>query len=73
MQNAEYLVVLDVLRRPRGRDRERMYKALRTSSPDELDTAIASLEQAGIVSVKGKQIHASPALRRLNELKLIGV
>jgi len=72
MQSTEYLVVLAVVRRVRGHERERMYRALRRQ-PAEVDTAITSLEQAGVVAVKGARVHASPALKRLNDLGLIGV
>jgi hypothetical protein len=73
MQNPEYLVVLEVVRRARGRERERMYSALRDRSRAEIDAAIMSLEHAGLVAAEGARVHASPALRRLNELGLIGV
>lgn len=72
MQNTEYLVVLEIVGRVRGRERERMYRALRRP-PADVDAAVASLEQAGIVAVKGARIHASSALKRLDQLGLIGV
>jgi hypothetical protein len=72
MQSTEYLVVLEVVGRVRGRERERMYRALRRT-PAEIDAAIASLEQAGVVAVKGARILAAPSLKRLDELSLIGV
>jgi hypothetical protein len=72
MQSTEYLVVLEVVGRVRGRERERMYRALRLK-PAEVDAAVARLEQAGVVAVKGARVHGSPALKRLNDLGLIGV
>jgi hypothetical protein len=72
MQSTEYLVVLEVVGRVRGRERERMYRALRRT-PAEVDAAIASLEQAGVVAIKGARILAAPALQRLDSLNLIGV
>jgi hypothetical protein len=72
MQRTEYLVVLQVAGRVRGRERERMYRALRRT-PAEVDAAIESLEQAGLVAVKGARVHASPALKRLDDLGLIGI
>ncbi len=72
MQDTEHLVVVQVVGRVRGRERARMYVALRRT-PAEVDAAITSLEQAGVVAVKGARIHASPALKRLDELNLIGV
>jgi hypothetical protein len=73
MRNAEYLVVLEVLSHARGRDRERMYRALRTHSAAEIDAAIASLEQAGVVLARGTRIHPTSALSRLENLNLIGI
>jgi hypothetical protein len=72
MQRTEYLVLLQVVGRLRGRERERMYRALRRP-PTEVDAAIARLEQAGVVTVKGARVHASPALERLDDLGLIGI
>ncbi|HEY4810980.1 MAG TPA: hypothetical protein VIH71_07990 [Solirubrobacteraceae bacterium] len=72
MQSTEYLVVLEVVGRVRGRELERMYRALRLT-PAEVDAAITSLEQAGVIAVKGARVHGSPALKRLNDLGLIGV
>ncbi|HEX5853950.1 MAG TPA: hypothetical protein VFY36_12765 [Solirubrobacteraceae bacterium] len=73
MQNPEYLVVLEVVRRARGRERERLYYALRDRTHAEIDAAIVNLEQTGIIAVKGVRVHASPALKRLNDLGLVGV
>ncbi len=73
MQSAEYLVVLEVVGRVRGRERERMYHALRDRPRTDIDAAIEHLEQAGVVVVKGARVHASLALKRLDDLGLIGV
>jgi hypothetical protein len=73
MQSAEYLVVLAVVGRVRGRERERMYHALRDRPRAEVDAAIESLEREGVIVVKGVRVHASPALKRLHELGLIGI
>jgi hypothetical protein len=72
MQSTDYLVVLNVVGRTRGRERERIYRALGRPA-DEVDAAITSLEQAGVVVVKGKRIYATPALKLLDDLDLIGV
>jgi hypothetical protein len=69
---AEYLVVMQVLGRERGRERERMYKALDVE-PAEIDTAISSLERAGVLTASPLVVRASPALSRLESLHLIGV
>jgi hypothetical protein len=73
MQSAQYLVVIEVLNRSHGRQRERMYRTLRAHEREEIDAAIASLEQAGVVTVNGQTIKASPALVRLEQLNLIAV
>jgi hypothetical protein len=73
MQSAQYLVVIEVLNRSHGRQRERMYRTLRAHEREEIDAAIASLEQAGVVTVNGQTIKASPALARLEQLNLIAV
>ncbi len=73
MQSAQYLVVIEVLNRAHGRERERMYRTLRTHGREDIDAAIASLEQAGVVTVSGQTIKASPALARLEQLNLIAV
>jgi hypothetical protein len=73
MQSTEYLVVLQVVGRDHGRERERLHRALQDRPPAEVDAAITSLQQAGVVTVKGARIHASPALKRLNDLSLIGI
>jgi predicted transcriptional regulator len=72
VQAAEYLVVLQLLNRARGRERERIYDALDLDR-QEIDAAIASLEKAGVLTATGRVVNASPALVRLQRLKLIGV
>ena len=69
---AEYLVVIQVLGRTRGRERERMYRALDFGNA-EIDAAIASLERAGVLTTAGRLVKASPALARLDGLDLIAV
>jgi hypothetical protein len=72
-QSAQYLVVIEVLNRPRGRDLERMYRALRHHDRQDIDAAIASLQRAGVVTVSGESIKASPALALLEQLDLIAI
>jgi hypothetical protein len=69
---AEYLVVIQVLGRARGRERERMYRAL-DFGPADIDAAIANLERAGVLTTAGRLVKASPALARLEHLDLIAV
>lgn len=73
MQKAEYLVVVQLLNRPNGRERPRMYRALSSLTMGVIDEAIDSLQRAGVVVVKGQRVHPSPALERLEELELIAV
>ena len=73
MQSAQYLVVIELLNRPHGRDLERMYRTLRSHQRQDIDAAIASLREAGILSVNGQTVKASPALARLEQLNLIAV
>jgi hypothetical protein len=68
----EYLVIVQVLGRTRGRERGRMYRALDLGRA-EVDAAIASLERVGVLTVGGKTVRASPALAYLENLNLIAV
>jgi hypothetical protein len=68
----ERLVVLQVAGRRRGRERERMYRALHIDR-ERVDDAIASLTLAGVVAVKGQSVHQTAALRRVDCLGLIAV
>jgi hypothetical protein len=54
----EYLVIAQVLGRRRGRERERMYRALDLGRA-EIDAAIARLERVGVLTVGGKTVRAS--------------
>jgi DNA-binding MurR/RpiR family transcriptional regulator len=72
-EHPERLVAIELLGRPRGRDRDRMYRTLRQLSRETVDEAIASLEQAGVVVIAGRTIKASSALVRLERLNLIGI
>jgi hypothetical protein len=73
MQSAAYLVAIQLLDRgPQGRRRESVYRALAYSRP-EVDEAIATLERAGVLTVAGQTVRASPALVCLEHLNLIAV
>ncbi|HTZ87929.1 MAG TPA: hypothetical protein VMB05_14780 [Solirubrobacteraceae bacterium] len=72
-EHPERLVAIELLGRPRGRDRERMYRTLRELSHETIDEAIASLEQAGVLVTAGRTVKASSALARLERLNLIAV
>jgi hypothetical protein len=73
LQNAEYLVVVQLLNRPNGRERRRMYSALSSLAQPAIDEAIESLHAAGVIVVKGQRIRPSPALACLERLELIAV
>lgn len=66
-------MTIEVLRRPGGRERTRLYRALSEFDPHELDEVIAGLEEAGVVRAGKRRIHATRALKRIEELGLIGV
>jgi hypothetical protein len=72
-QRTERLVVFQVARLRRGRERRRMYRALRGTEQQRVDDAISSLESVGVVIVKGQSVHQSAALRRIDGLDLICV
>jgi hypothetical protein len=73
LEDPERLVAIELLGRPRGRDRDRMYRTLRELSRESIDDAIASLEQAGVLVTAGRTVRASSALNRLERLNLIGI
>jgi hypothetical protein len=73
MQSAEYLVTIELLGGgPRGRYRESIYRALDRSHSD-IDAAITALERAGVLTVSGRTVRASPALVCLERLNLIAI
>lgn len=67
------LVVLQVAGVRRGRERTRIHRALRDIPPTTIDAAIDALQKAGVVIVKGKSIHETNALGRLDQLGMICV
>jgi hypothetical protein len=73
LEHPERLVAIELLGRPRGRDRDRMYRTLRELSRETIDEAIVSLEQAGVLETAGRTVRASTALNRLERLNLIGI
>ena len=73
LQPLEYLIVLEVAARPRGRDRERLRRSLRHHPAEAVDEAVRSLEGAGVVRATERTVRPSDALRRLDELGLINV
>jgi hypothetical protein len=71
-RRVERLVLLQVAGRRWGERRERLYRTLRHIEPAVLDAAIDSLEAAGVVIAKGRSVHQTPALKRI-DLRVICV
>jgi hypothetical protein len=69
----ERVVVEAVLASPSGRSREAIYRDCPDIGRDAIDAAISSLEQVGLLRSPGQTVHASEALRRLEQLALIAL
>ena len=72
MQNADYLVVVELLSHPGGRTPD----LLRRSLDMELETlkaALQSLEQDKVIVRHGNLVRTSDAVRRLDQMKLIAL
>jgi hypothetical protein len=69
----ERLVALAVLGRKRGYPRARVLADLDDIDQEVVDIAIASLERAGVLCVKGTRLYPSAAMQRLDELTMICV
>jgi hypothetical protein len=68
---AEHLVVLSVAGVKRGRTREQVYRTLSDLDRGCVDAAIDSLAAVGVVTVKGRSVHQSRALERIDRLDMI--
>jgi hypothetical protein len=73
VNDCERLVAIQLYGRPRGRERERMYRSLRTYSREAIDTAISSLEATGVLRVAGARVVASESMQHLERLGLLAV
>lgn len=71
--HAEHLVVLTVAGVERGRRREQVYRTLGNLDRGRIDDAIASLEKVGLVVVKGRSVHQSSALERIDALDFLAI
>lgn len=69
----ENLVVLQVLGYKRGCPLSKLRAALDDIDPQWVEESIASLQGAGVVVVKRTRIHPSTALRRIDELDMVGI
>ncbi len=67
----ENLVALQVLRYKRGCPLSKLLATLDDIDPQWVEASVASLERAGVVVVKRTHVHASPALRRVDELDMV--
>lgn len=70
---AEHLVILEVAGVKRGRPRERIHSVLADVGADRIDSAIASLSAVGLVVVRGRSVHQSSALERMDALGYITI
>jgi hypothetical protein len=70
--DVQRLVAIEVLGRPGGRERGRMYRSLRLER-EAIDDALASLETAGVLRMTATRVYATEALRRLESLALVGI
>jgi hypothetical protein len=68
---AEHLVVLQVAGEKRGRRRKRIRSELSDLGRERVDDAIASLTAVGLVVVRGRSVHQSSALERIDFLGYI--
>ncbi|HXN39283.1 MAG TPA: hypothetical protein VN892_14685 [Solirubrobacteraceae bacterium] len=71
--NAERLVVIDLLGQARGRSRTTLYRHLRHHDHAIVSAAIDSLIEAGVLTGNGERVVATPALACLEQLGLIAV
>jgi DNA-binding HxlR family transcriptional regulator len=72
LQNADYLVVIELLRHPDGRPHEMLRRSLDVEL-ETLDVALRSLEQDGVIVRQGEAFCPSSAVRRLDSMKLIAI
>jgi hypothetical protein len=73
MNDCERLVAIELLGRPSGRERTRMYRTLRAYSPETIDAAISSLEAKGLLRVAGVRVVASESMQHLERLSLVAI
>jgi DNA-binding transcriptional ArsR family regulator len=73
MFDPERVVVMELLGRRHGRDREELYASLEMLSRAEVDAAITSLEKHGVVTTASTGVIPTPALRHIEHLNLIAV
>ncbi len=73
MNDCERLVAIELLGRPHGRERDRMYHTLRAHSRETIDAAINSLETTGVLRVAGARVVASDSMQHLERLSLLAI
>ncbi len=72
MQNADYLVVVELLSHPDGRTPDLLRRSLDIEL-ETLNAALQSLEQDNVIVRHGNLVRPSDALRRLDQLNLIAL
>jgi hypothetical protein len=72
LQNADYLVVVEMLSHPDGRTRDLLIASLGIEL-ETLDAALQSLEQDDVIVRDRGLIRPSNAVRRLDRLNLIAL
>lgn len=71
---AEYAVVVELLDRPRASSPLELYAALKDdAAPSDIDRAVLSLAEAGVIDDTDGGLRASTALQRLDALGFIAV
>ncbi len=71
---AEVSVVIRLLNPPEARTADELHAAIPDISPERIDAAIESLQQAGVLrTIPGQGLLASASLQRLEALGLICV
>jgi hypothetical protein len=73
MYDPERLVIEELLGRPHGRERARIYVAHPHFPAEAIDVAITSLEQAGLLRATQTRVRPTEALQRLEHLSLIAL
>jgi hypothetical protein len=72
LQNADYLVVVELLSHPDGRTRDQLIGSLNIEL-ETLDDALERLQRDDVIVRDGSLIRTSNAVRRLSQLNLIAL
>jgi len=72
LQNADYLVVVELLSHPDGRTPASLLSSLGVE-PETLDTALSDLEQDGVIVRENASVRLSKPAQRLDRMNLIAL